>query len=223
MLAHSLTSDAAAPPCSLHLVEEINHRVINEYSEAISMLSLAAARAEDESSRKSLTCVAERLRDHAASHRALLPPFAHGRANLAEYLRHICQSFAKASLNERGVGLVLKADDIFLASERCWRIGLIIAELVRNAARHGLKGRSGMILVRIRECGDHIDAMVCEDGVAATCRVPGRGQKLVRALIADLEGSVEWMFTPGGSHARVQIPCAEELRIARSATRDAEQ
>lgn len=216
MLAQHVASGAVAPPCSLHLVEEINHRVVNEFSEAISMLSLAAARAESAGARESLANAADRLRDHAASHRALLPPFVPGTANIAEYLAQICQSFTKATLADRGVRLILRSDDIVMPVERCWRLGLVISELVRNAARHGLKGKSGTILVRVSERDGAIAALVSDDGAAAPDSSPGRGQRLTRALVADLDGTIEWSLTPDGSHARMHLPRYEDFRIARA-------
>ena len=57
-----------APP--LFLVEEITHRVLNEYTEAIASLTLAAAAAPDIRSQGALTSAAPRLRTQAEAHRA---------------------------------------------------------------------------------------------------------------------------------------------------------
>lgn len=189
----------------LHLVEEISHRVANEYAEAIAGLSLAAAGCADSQVRQALRAAADRLHVHAESHRALLPPIpAH--ANLADYVGRVCNTYARATLAPRRVRLEMQTDDVWLTSDRAWRIGLAVAELVRNAARHGLRGRAGVILVRIAQDGDEVVCSVGDDGVAAATAAPGRGVALVRALAAELGGSVDWRFGRGGSIARLRAP-----------------
>jgi two-component sensor histidine kinase len=60
----------------------------------------------------------------------------------------------RASLADHGVRLLVDADEIWLESGRSWRVGLIVAELIRNAARHGLGGGPGAIRVEIvKTCG----------------------------------------------------------------------
>jgi two-component sensor histidine kinase len=53
MFAHTAL-EPTTPSVTFNLVEEINHRVINEYSEAIATLSLAASRTVDDKIRAEL-------------------------------------------------------------------------------------------------------------------------------------------------------------------------
>ncbi|TAJ72793.1 MAG: sensor histidine kinase [Phenylobacterium sp.] len=189
----------------LHLVEEISHRVANEYAEAIAGLSLAAAGSPRCEVKQALRAAAERLHAHAESHRALLPPIQ-GQVNLADHVGRLCSAFSKATLADRQVRLAVETDDIWLASDRAWRIGLAVAELVRNAARHGLRGRAGAIVVQVALAGDEVVCSVGDDGVAASAVQPGRGVSLVQALAMELGGSVEWWFSQRGSVARLRAP-----------------
>jgi two-component sensor histidine kinase len=213
MIAHGLRSERAVQPVSLDLVAEINHRVVNQYSEAIASLSLAANRAGSGAARDALARAAERLRDHAESHRALMPPPVADRANLADYLGRICSTFTKATLADRGIVLVLHADDMVLPAERCWRIGLVLAELIRNAARHGLCGGGGEIAVRVTAEAGGLICVVQDNGRPPVHLVPGQGQQLVRALAADLGGSARWVFRAAGSIAVVQVPVERAIRL----------
>ena len=221
MFGQGTAQESAVLPAPLHLVEEINHRVINEYSEAIASLSLAASRAANETTREALASAADRLRDHAESHRALLPPPMQTGTNLADYLGRICHSFAQSTLAEREVMLVLDADDIILPADRCWRIGLVLAELIRNAARHGLKGRSGQISVHVAEHEGQLMCLVRDTGRPAPAGTPGRGRRLILSLVDDLGGSAEWSFAADGARALVRLPLRESvgpLEAARLAT-----
>jgi len=214
MRLDDLMSARGVPTPPLQLVEEINHRVVNEYAEAISSLSLAAARASSPAVRAALSFAAGRLRAHAETHRALLPPSADGLMCLTNYLERICMSLSQASLADAGASLALKADDIWLDADVCWRVGLILAELVRNAARHGLRGQAGTISVRLRALNGQAHCLVSDNGPQVAGAQPGRGQKLARMLAEDLGGSVDWWFTPVGCVARllVPLPSAEEAR-----------
>ena len=200
------SSGDAIPFESLHLLEEISHRVANEYAEAIATLRLAAAEAGNAQARAALGNVAMRLRAHADAHRALLAPAARGPVDLVDYVGQVCASMTLASLAPSGVRLLVEADEIWLESDRSWRVGLILAELIRNAARHGLGGGPGAIRVTIVEVCGWVSCEVSDNGRPARASAPGRGCKLVEALAAELGGSVDWWFTPRGCHVRLDIP-----------------
>jgi two-component sensor histidine kinase len=199
-------SNAAPPLPPLHLLEEISHRVANEYTEAIATLRLAAAEAGNPQVGATLGAVAKRLRAHAEAHRALLAPAADGPIDLADYICQVCASMTEASLAAFGVRLLIDADEIWLESGRSWRVGLIVAELVRNAARHGLGRGPGAIRVSLGQACGWVSCRVSDSGGAAGDAPPGRGRRLVEALAAELGGSVDWWFTPAGCLARLEIP-----------------
>ena len=193
------------PPLALHLVEEISHRVINEYGEAIAILSIAASRGS-ETAVPALALAAERLRAMAEAHRSLLVPVADEEMDLGLHVGKLCACMSRASLGERGIRLTVATDEIPLDAARCWRVGLIVSELVRNAVRHGLKGRQGSIRVALNRNGGRIWCVVCDDGSASADPPEGRGRRLIRALTAELAGSVDWKFTQSGSVVGLQFP-----------------
>jgi two-component sensor histidine kinase len=198
--------DVGPPPQPLFLVEEFNHRVLNEYAEAISALSLAAVAAPDTRSELALTSAAMRLRAHADAHRALQAPIYDGPMDLAAYIAQLCASLSKAQLAERGVRLTVRADEVWVDPERGWRVGLIVAELIRNASRHGLSGGPGAIGVEIIETADSIACLVYDNGRGASGPVIGRGRRVVIALADELGGEVGWSFASTGCCARLEFP-----------------
>jgi two-component sensor histidine kinase len=200
------TSNAAFPLQPLHLLEEISHRVANEYAEAIATLRLASADAGDAQVGAVLGNLTKRLRDYADAHRALLAPATGGLVDLADYVGNVCAAMTKASLAPNGVRLLVEADEIWLESGRAWRVGLVVAELVRNAAQHGLDGGPGAIRVSIVEAGGRVGCRVSDNGHVRSPSNPGRGCRLVEALAAELGGSAEWRFTASGCHAQLDIP-----------------
>lgn len=196
-----------AEPLALHLVEEISHRVINEYAEAIAILTMAASRGR-ETADQALAHAAERLSAMADAHRSLLVPVAYEAMDLGLHVGNLCASLSRASLGERGIRLSVMTDEIWIDAARCWRVGLIVSELVRNAVRHGLRGRRGSIRVALNARSGRVWCVVCDDGCAALDPPEGRGRRLIRALTNDLKGSIDWKFTQSGSIAEMQFPLA---------------
>jgi two-component sensor histidine kinase len=208
MTVECLGPERARPVLPLHIVDEINHRVINEYAEAISALSLAA-RSSNPEAQAAIGQAAARLRAHVDAHRALVPPAPGGAVNLATYLGDLCASLSRASLADRGVRIALRTDEIKVAPDTAWRIGLILAELVRNASRHGLAGGAGAIAVRVTEHRGIILCLVADRGRGDPDSGMGRGRRLARAIAGELGGAVDWWFSPTGSLARLEVPNVE--------------
>jgi two-component sensor histidine kinase len=189
-----------------HLLEEFSHRVLNEYTVAIGDLSLAASRSASELARSTLHRAAERLRLHADAHRALLAPRVQATMDLAAYLDRVCESTCRALLDDRKIRLIADMDKVWLDPNRCWRIGLIVAELIRNAVRHGLAGRAGCVRVVLSENAYGVSCIVMDNGRGAAQASPGRGCRLIEALASELGGIVLWRFSPGGCVAELQMP-----------------
>ncbi|MER8692908.1 sensor histidine kinase [Mesorhizobium opportunistum] len=196
-------SSASCQPLASHLIEEISHRVINEYGEAIAILSLAASVGE---AAPALRRAADRLLTMAEAHQSLLVPITEEYIDLGDHVGKLCHSLSRASLDERSIQLTVATDEIRLDAARCWRVGLIVSELVRNAARHGLGDSHGSIRVSLNRSGNSVWCVVCDDGCAAYHRPEEGGRRLVRALTAEIGGSAQWKFTPRGSVAGVCFP-----------------
>ncbi|MER8683365.1 sensor histidine kinase [Mesorhizobium sp. M0991] len=179
--------------------------MINEYSEAIAILSLAASRGEVKAA-PALRRAADRLQAMAEAHRSLLVPIAEEDIDLGHHVGKLCSSLSRASLGERGIQLTVATDEIQLDAARCWRVGLIVSELVRNASRHGLKDHQGSIRVTLSKGGSSVSCVVRDDGCAGSDLPEGSGGRLIRALTAELGGTVEWRFTQRGSVAGVCFP-----------------
>ncbi len=196
---------ASCRPAALHLAEEISHRVIDEYTEAIAILSSAASPG-NVAAEPALRRAVDRLQAMAEAHRCLLVPIAEEFIDLGHHVGKLCSSLSRASLVERGIRLTVATDEIVLDAARCWRVGLIISELVRNAARHGLKDQQGSIHVTLSKGVSSVSCVVRDDGCAGSGLPAGAGRRLIRALTAELGGTLEWRSTPRGSVAGVCFP-----------------
>jgi two-component sensor histidine kinase len=209
-----MTYAAQPEATSLVLVEEFAHRVLNEYTLAIAGLKLAARGVCDDTARGQLTDAADRLFAHAHVHRALaMPTDAH--CDVADYIAKVCSAAAKALAPETRFRLSLETPDTVLPRARCWRLALIVSELIHNAARHGDPNRE--IVVELAANEFELFCRVSNGGGCPAAAKSGRGRHIVLALVRDLGGQADWMFTPGGTCVWIVVPLGD---IAERQTRD---
>lgn len=203
-------SPGPAENIPLLLLEELSHRVINEYSQAIASIRLIAARISCEEAKGALTMAVSRLCDYAAAHRALQVPVASLEVDLSNYLEQLCDALRAAMLDERGIMLSLTADKVPLERERCWRVALVVAELITNSVRHGRTGGGGVIVIRLEQLGDRAVCRVVDNGGSSTAPAVSRGSSVVRRLAQDIGGDVRWVFGHHGTRAEMSFPINNE-------------
>lgn len=200
----------AASGAALIFVEELSHRVINEYTEVLSLLRLAAAETADANARQSIRATASRLRGFAEGHRALQAPLTEGDWDLAEHLEQICSAITLGRLFERDIRLDLIRSNAPLSSQRCWRIGLIVAELITNSSRHAFKRhgrRGGRIVVEVYTSASDTCCRISDDGgIDVSTPRAGRGTAIIQALAQDLKGCVQWQFGAAGTIVELVVP-----------------
>jgi two-component sensor histidine kinase len=199
------------------LVEEITHRVLNQYMRAIATLNMAAGRASDLECKEALQAAASELFAHAEAHRALRAPRLADTFDLSEYLEGICAALSSAQLNGAGVRLTLIQQPACLPAVKCWRLGLVVAELVNNAVRHGFQFGGGDIVVEVSTADGEICCSVTDNGQSSGNPIFGRGRTLVDCLTAEIGGRVEWGFAPGGVRVVIIIPALDGLEAVQIA------
>ena len=188
------------------LVEEMQHRVVNEYASAVSSINLLARRC-DKDAQSVLSQASDTLRDFAAVHHALAPPSSNGSVDLCDYLRTLCIALARVSLAETQVSLVLHDARVVLEARRAWYVGLILSELIVNVLRHGewpLNG--GVIEIEVSSDVQNIECFVSDNCGGAQRRLPGRGTYIVNALSLALGGQVRRHFDGNGTTILLTIP-----------------
>jgi two-component sensor histidine kinase len=188
------------------LLHELDHRIINEFASAISAVSLAAARTQNDEVKGALRAIAQLLHHYADVHRALQVPTLDTLVDASAYLRQLCLSISRSKLDYRGIRLLLVAEPLRLESDRCWRLGMILHELVNNAARHAFASGSGRIRVELASAGTFVECRVLDNGSAAAGVQPGRGFKIISELAKGLGGRFEQSFGSRGSTFVITFP-----------------
>ncbi len=188
------------------LISELTHRINNEFASVVNMMSFAADRTANLEAKSTLTAVMDRLEGYVRVHRALQMPEQGKRIDASAYLRELCRSMSWSKLDEKNIDLVFVEHPLSLRSEQCWLLGMIVYELINNAARHAFDEAGGEIRVDVVHVGDFVECRVSDDGTPPIFSRRGRGLKIIEDLAARLEGKFEQQFTAWGSASRLVFP-----------------
>jgi two-component sensor histidine kinase len=178
------------------LLQELIHRINNEFSSLIGSVSRAAARSVNHEVKVALAHIIELLSHYAELHRALQMPERDTHIDAATYLENLCLSTSRSKLDGMKIDIVLTASPLRLPSERCWRLGMIVFELVTNAARHAFGNRNGQVRVELSRTGKLVE-----------CRV-------VDELVKGIDGRLNQRFGPRGSFSVLTFPYKGEPQQA---------
>jgi two-component sensor histidine kinase len=188
------------------LLREMAHRINNELTSTISVATCTALRSTDREVRVVLGEVIEHLHDHARVYRALQMPTTDRRIDAAAYLRELCQSISRARLRHKGIELLLIENPLHLGSVQCWKLGLIVAELITNASRHAFATGGGTIRIELKRQGSRVECRVTDNGSGPEGIHPEHGLGIIRDLAGGLSGKVDQRFGAGGAVAIVSFP-----------------
>jgi two-component sensor histidine kinase len=195
-----VNNTAVARPPDLNeriLIRELTHRINNQLTSAINVVTAAAVRTDHLEAKAALGNVVELLQEQANVHRVLAIPEDDALVDAAQYLRRLCLTITRSSLEPIGIHLSFQADTLPLEAERCWRLGMAIHELVTNSARHAcFDGRAGEIKIKLSLRDRVVNCIIADNGSLSGRLKPARGLGIVRDLIESLGGRLEYGFGP---------------------------
>jgi two-component sensor histidine kinase len=206
-------------PDGLLLLRELNHRVNNELTSTICTISAKAVKSDDVAVKAALLDVVDLLHDYADVHKALRMPDPGHLTSAARYLQHLCFSITKYRLDPLSIRLLCSADDLRLEGERCWKLGLIVSELLTNVARHArFDDRHPEAKVKLLLAGSLVRCAVSDNGSSSDLIVRGRGLTIVGELARSLGGRVHASCAAEGSSFLLTFPLTESEQHAADAT-----
>jgi PAS domain S-box-containing protein len=181
------------------LLKEIHHRVRNNLQIITGLLALQAQQAGNADSRLLITGSQNRIFALSLIYEMLSTSSSLTRVDLAVYTRSLLGYLNDSyKIGSRGVAIEIETEEALLDIDTAIPCGLIINELVANAFRFAFPGgRRGTVRVRIGRGGETgIVLAVVDDGVGlpegmAIDALPTLGLRLVKLLVAQLEGNLE--------------------------------
>jgi len=193
------------------LLREIHHRVKNNLQITSSLLSLQAERIGDPAVREAFRESQNRIRALAMVHERLYRSDSLACIALQEYLHGLVAAILRSYQRPTGaVTWTVETDGARVGIEEALPCGLIVIELVSNAAKHAFPDGTGEVHVRFGHDGPRKILSVEDDGQGIPESVdlahPATlGLSLVHALASQLQGKAE--ILPGkGTRWQVSFP-----------------
>lgn len=177
------------------LLREVNHRIGNSLQIIASLLHLQANSSSQSDVKAALSNAMGRVAAVAQVHRRLYTSHAFNSVFLDQYLEALLEDLRRSAEGNRMSRLTLKAASIEIDPDRAVAIGIIVNELVMNAVKYAYPDGPGPIHVELDSVDEDIWLSITDDGVGfgavADPRSTGMGQRIVAAMAAKLNASVE--------------------------------
>jgi two-component sensor histidine kinase len=192
-------------------LSELQHRMKNNFQTVASLLEMQIRRSADGEARQALREALTRVVSISEAHSSLYNSSQDaGAVDMSAYLKDLCANLAEALFLGALVRLECRADPAALDRDRAVAVGLIVNELVTNAAKHAFAdGRPGQIQVAFARDGDVYRLVVEDDGKGLppdfATRRQGLGRGLVEAFTREAGGSLKVGEGPG---ARFEVELA---------------
>jgi two-component sensor histidine kinase len=183
------------------MAKEIDHRVTNSLQFISSMLTMQGRNSNSETA-SHLEMAANRVAAVAQVHRNFYTNEA-DEVSCITFLRRLCADLSGIL----GTPIEVQGDEGKVPTTRIQPIGLMLNELVTNAAKHGGAGR---INVTYKIVDDVHELCVCDEGQGLANdfnpeQTAGLGMKVVNALAKQLGGHVTAEANPAGRGACFKV------------------
>jgi two-component sensor histidine kinase len=139
--------------------------------------------------------------------------------DVSDYICVLCQTIRRARLDDRGIDLALVAHPLQMRSDRCWKLGIIVSELIMNSVRHAFNGGGGKIQVELSGTGPYVQCRVTDNGSSQGSGAPGQGLKIIESLARELDGQMIQRFGDEGAVSMLIFPLNSKVQPIDDSTR----
>ena len=191
------TAQASAWSQQTRLRETV-HRLRNDLGALASLLTMQSRRRPEAAD--ALAAAANQIRVLARLHTRLSEADGAGVVSSDDFLHELVWDLEATRFSEGGVRLEVEADREALPLETATTVGLIVNELLTNAAKYAFPDGRGVIEISLRRQGDVDTVTVADDGVGPGDKVQGTGMgsELLRRLAGQLGGEFRRERRPDG-------------------------
>ncbi|MDB5435097.1 MAG: histidine kinase [Phenylobacterium sp.] len=200
-------NSAIAEPDARLASREANHRFLNTLTALHGLLRTDFGGFADPAVRDAVIVFSSRIDAFASVHRTLGDDSGEALLDASAHLARLCAELCAAHLEPRGLHCEFRCDSGTLPRETCQKLGLIIVELVTNAAKHAFADRrSGRVSVCLRRGERGWVCQVADNGSGLRGDRKGDGMTLVQGLAHALDGALTVHSDPAGVIVTVSLP-----------------
>jgi len=200
------------------LLKEVHHRVKNNLQIVSSLLDLQSGHATDPETQDLFAESRSRIQSMALIHEQLYRSTDFDRIDFKTYVEHLVGGLSQSlgSISEP-IEFVIEMKAARLNVDAAVACGLIINELVTNAAQHAFDGGKGVVTIQFDQHDDGTNELRVSDdgkGFPIDLRSDSLGLELVEALAGQLGGQLQ-ISSDNGTVFRVEFPnVQEEARVS---------
>lgn len=205
-----ITERKQAEARQAEMFDELNHRVKNNLAVVSAMLALQARASTSPEVRDHLAKAVDRIKTIADVHASLYRSGRRDEVEFAAYLHDLCARLGDSVLDKTRVVLQLHAESAVLPLDKAVALGVVVNELVTNAAKHAYPSPArGIIAVKLVWDGEELKLTVGDSGPGFSAEPPrsGLGMRLVRSLVQQIGAAFTVEHHPGASFT-IRIPGA---------------
>ncbi len=196
------------------LLRELQHRVKNSLQTITSIVRIQRALSRSPEAQRSFETLMNRLTALSLVHKQLYARQETRALALNSYLEELCSNLITAAdLGSDDIRLNLRLEPVVVPVDLASSLGLIANEFITNSMQHAFPSRSGTISVTLARVGpDKAHLTLADDGIGQAAQAsdeasprPGLGQQLIRSLVEQVGGTIEWGEGPG-TRATITFP-----------------
>jgi two-component system, sensor histidine kinase PdtaS len=191
------------------LTREMSHRVKNSLASVVGLLRVQSCSAQSEEVQNALKDAASRITTVAQVHDQLWRSNRIGFVDVADFAGELCMKLQETLACE----IDCDFDHLMIPADNAIPLGLLINELVTNAAKHAYSDKSGEIQVAGEGRGAELHVVVTDQGVG----LPGDFDmdqprtsldfKVIKSLLAQLNGRIAVASNePKGTTIHLDVP-----------------
>ena len=177
------------------LIKEIHHRVKNNMQIILSLLNLQSATIENTELGTLFKASQRRIKSIAAIHNELYRSKDFTNINFSDVISILAEDLIQSYRTD--ISLNVDAEPVYLGIDAAIPCGLIINELVSNAAKHAFPDGGGEIFIQVRAHKRAVELTVADNGVGIPNTIDFRtaeslGLSLVTVLAEEqLNGTID--------------------------------
>jgi len=191
------------------LTREMSHRVKNSLASVVGLLRVQSRSAQSEEVRDALKDAASRITTIAQVHDHLWRSPKIGFVDIADFAGELCRKLQETVSHK----VSCTVGHLMISADKAIPLGLLINEIVTNAAKHAYPDASGEIRVSGERRGDDLHVEVSDHGIGLPKDFDidqpraSLGFKVIKSLLAQLDGRIAVASnTPKGVTVQLDIP-----------------
>ena len=178
------------------ILKEVHHRIKNNMTTLMSLISLQASRIDNNKAVAILTETENRIRSMMVLYDKLYRSTEFEFSSIKGYLSALIDSIIVNISYSEMIEVKKKLSDFDVSAKIIFNIGIIINELITNAMKYAFKNRSsGKITISAELYENSIILVVGDDGIGMNSNIDiktnsGFGLQLVQMLVTQMDGEI---------------------------------